>query len=208
MAVTGLIDVHADYFHSQVRMTWRFPLNAPETVHIYSVKQSGAELEFDRRVRITKDLRECNSGISFEYNVVSNVDVKRVTFCVFLAERNFNSPNIRALQSMGGCFVSVIIGRGDVFYDIKSKDCGGGFVSHQIYIKGTSTFDAGILGYTYNFNGKDITIELPGKIDSGVKSYPPIYLMRDSGPPSVCLTDGSNADVTVMQRKISTFRRK
>lgn len=207
MAATGLIDVHADYFHGQVRMTWRFPLNAPETVHIYGVKQSGAELELDPRLRITKDLRECSSGISFDYNVVSNVDVRRVTFCVFLAERNYNSPNIRALQSIGGCFASVIIGHGNVFYDIKSKDCGGGFVSFQIIIKSTSTFDAGILGYTYNFNGKDITIELPGRIDNGTTSYPPIYLMRDSSPPSVCLTDGSNADVTIMQRKISTFRR-
>jgi len=205
MAVTELIDLRANYIGGQVRMTWRFPSHPPETVHIFGVRRAGEEISIDPRVRISKDLRDCSGGISFDYSGISSVDVKRVTFCVFLADRNFNSPNMRALQLMKGCFTDVIIGRADVLYDVTSKPGAGELTSHRIVVKSSSTFDAGILGYSCDFNGKDITLELPGGIGSGISQYPPIYLPRHSAPPVVCLARGANADVMIARKKISVF---
>jgi len=187
-------------------MTWRFPPDAPETVHIYGVKQNGDSIAFDNSTPISKNLRDCNSGYSFDYSSISSFDVKRVIFCVFLADRNFNSPNMRVFQSMSRCFVSVIIGRANVQYDVRSKPCGSILSSHRILVRSSSTFDAGILGYSYDFKSKDITIELPGQIKNGLNEYPLIYLPRESMPPDVCLAGGSNSDIMVENKRISTFR--
>jgi len=206
MAVTELIDIKANYIGGQVRMTWLFPPNAPETVHIYGVKRVGEDISLDAGFRISKDLRDCSGGISFDYSGISSVDVKLVTFCVFLESRNFSSPNMRALQSMSGCFTDVIIGMAEVQYDVYSKPGAGELTSHRIIVKSSSTFDAGILGYSCYFYGKDITLELPGRINSGINQYPPIYLPRQSEPPVVCLSGGANADVMISRKKISVFR--
>jgi len=206
MAVTELIALRANYIGGQVRMTWRFPPSAPETVHIYGVKRAGEDISLDARFRISKDLRDCSGGLSFDYSGISSVDVKLVTFCVFLEDRNFNSPNMRALQSMKGCFTDVIIGRADVLYDVFSKPCAGELTSHRIVVKSSSTFDAGILGYSCDFYGKDIRLELPGSIGSGISQYPQIYLPRQSAPPVVCMWGGANADVMITRKKISVFR--
>ena len=202
-----LLDLRANYLGGQVRMTWGFPKDSPISVHIFAVRQSGAEMTFDPRFRITKDLRDCNDGITFDYSGVSDVDIKKITFCAFLADRNLNMPNVRALQSMPGCFVSVTIGQADVFFDVKSKPASGELISHQIVIKSSSSFDQGILGYSYNFNGKEITVELPGRISSGQSVYPPIYLIASSAHPYVCLVGGANSDVMISQRKIRVFRK-
>ena len=197
--VAELLDLRAIYLNGMVRMTWRFPVNAPETVHIYGVRHGAGEVSFDPRFRITRDLRDCSSGIAFEYSGVSDVDVKKITFCVFLAERNFNSPDIRAFQSLPGCFVSVIIGRAYVRFSVKSKVSGGDFTAHMISVRSSSTFDAGILGYAYDFNGKYMVVDLPGRIPNGVVKYPPIYLLRAIPPPVVFLIGGTNNDVIIAQ---------
>ena len=204
--MVGLLDLRASYFNGQVNMSWQFPRNAPEAVHIYGVKRVGNEAELDARDRITKDLRDCTNGLSFEYSGISNADVRNVTFCVFLAARNLTSPNIRALQALGGCFVSVIIGRAYVQYDIICKFIGADLYSHQINLSSSSSFEPGILGYSYNFNGKPMVVELPGRVESGMRRYPPIYLSRYTEPPYVCLLDGANADVAIERRKISGYR--
>jgi len=206
MAIIELQDLRASYFGGQVRMFWNFPKNAPETVHIYGLNRSGGEPEIDQRMRISKDLRDCSSGITFDYSGFSSVDVRRVTFCVFLASRNYPPPEMPMLKTKSGCFVDVVVGRAVVHYDIASKSCGGELVSHRIAVRSSSTFDPGLLGYYYNFYGKDIMIELPGHIASGIRAYPPIYLLRETAPPIVCMTGGDNADVAIERRKISGIR--
>ena len=204
--VAGLIDLRANFLNGTVRMTWRFPSNAPEAVHIYGIRQSGNEISFDPRFHITRELRDCGSGIAFDYSGVSDVDVKRVTFCVFLAERNFNSPDLRIAQMIPGCFVSVITGRATVLFDVKSKPCGPDLANHRLVVKSSSTFDAGILGYMHYFNGKGIAAELPGRIDRGIRIYPPIYLQRAAQPPVICLIGGTNGDINIERGKIAALR--
>ena len=205
--VAELLELQAFYLNGMVRMTWRYPINAPGAVHIYCVRQSGDEIAFDNRFRITRDLRDCSNGISFEYSGISNVDVMKVTFCVFLADRNFNAPAIRSLLTMPRCFISVTIGRAHVLYDIKSKPCSADLMSHKAIIKSSSSFDAGILGYSYDFNGKNITVEFPGRVSSGINVYPPIYLPRSTRTPIVCLVGASNNEVILAYKRITTFRK-
>lgn len=206
MAVTPLINLCASYQNGKVRMTWRFPPNAPETVYIYSVRMSGEQLELDMRTHISKDLRDCAGGLSFEYGGFSNSDVKQVIFCAFLAERNFNTPNIRSIQSQKECFVSVIIGEAYVTYDIRIKPCGDGISAHHIWVRSSSEIDAEILGYMYDFNGKNITVEFPGKISGGITEYPVIYLL-ETIQPVIQVVGGRNSDITVQAKKIPFFQR-
>lgn len=187
-------------------MTWRFPPEAPEAVHIYGVRQSDGEMMLDPRFHISRYLRDCANGMPFEYTGVANIDVRSVTFCAFLAEFISNPPNVRALQAMGGCFVSLTIGHADVLFDVKSKPCGNELASHRITIKSSASFEPGILGYSYDFNGRGITVEFPGRIDYGKKEYPAIYLLKSAPPPTVCVTSGSGADVTIERKRLSFFR--
>ena len=205
--VVELLDLRANYVNGLVRMTWKYPINAPGSVHIYCVRHSGNELVFDNRFRITRDLRDCSNGISFEYSGISDVDVQKVTFCVFLAERNFYAPLVQELQAFPGCFVSVTIGRAYVSYDIKSKPCSIELTSHRAIIKTSSSFDAGILGYAYDFNGKGISVEFPGRFSIGMNVFPPIYLLRSAPQPVVCLYGSANNDVVIERRSITTFRK-
>jgi len=189
-------------------MKWRFPQNPPETVHIFGITKAGGEMAFDPQVHLSRDLRDCPDGLTFSYAGIKAVDVRRVTLCVFLDARNIGFPNIRAVQSLGGgYFVNVIIGRAHVLYDVASKP-GGELTSHKISLRSSASFDAGILGYTYIYNGKSITLELPGTIGSGKKEYPPVFLAKTTGPPAVCLAGGYNTDVLIERRKATGARRR
>jgi len=206
MQIAALTDLYAKYTNGQVRMSWGYPKGAPEAVHIYCIKYNGNEPQIDIRTHISNALNNCLEGMNFDYKGINNIDVRSVTYCVFLANRNYNNPNIRELQALGGCFVKVTIGRADVFYDVKSKPSGEGFISHRISISSSASFDAGILGYSYEFNGTDIAVEFPGGVIDGTTKYPAIYLPESSPSPVVCVVDGSNADISVSYKKISGFR--
>ena len=206
MTVIPLLDLRANYQSGQVRMTWKFPQNAPETVYIYSARRSGENVEFDMRTHISKDLRDCAGGLSFEYSGFSDSDVKQVTFCVFLADRNYNTPNMRVIRSQKECFINVIIGEAYISYDVRSKPCGGGLSEHRIWVRSLCEIDEGILGYAYNFNGREITVELPGKVSGGITEYPRFYL-TDTVPPVITVVGGRNSDIAVENKKISFFRR-
>ena len=205
MTPIALLNLRAVYQNEQVKMTWKFPSNAPETVHIYAVKSRKEQIELDLRSHIVKDLRECNSGHSFKYNNISGNDVKKVEFCVYLSDHNETSPDIRILSGMSDCFTSVIAGEADVIYQIKNKPCGAGLIGTQIILQSSAEIDPGILGYSYNFNGKEIAVEFPGKIHNGITEYPPIVLI-DTADPLVKVVAGMNSDVSVVQEKISCWR--
>jgi len=91
-------------------------------------------------------------------------------------------------------------------FDVKSKPCGAELISHRLIIKSSSTFDTGVLGYMYYFNGREIAVEFPGKVDRGINIYPLIYLSKASLAPVVCLIGGTNGDVTIENGKIKHFR--
>lgn len=205
MTPVALLDLRAVYQNGQVKMTWKFPPDAPETVHIYAVKSRKEQIELDLRSHIAKDLRECNGGHSFKYSNISGNDVKKVEFCVYLSSHNDTSPDIRLLSGMSDCFVRVIAGEADVVYQIKNKPCGGGLVGTKIILQSSADIDPGILGYSYNFNGKEIVVEFPGKIHNGITEFPPIALI-DIADPLVKVVAGMNSDVSVVQEKISFWR--
>ena len=206
MPVAALQKLRANYSNGQINMNWQYPPNAPETVFIHGVIQSGNEMTLDPRVRISNDLCNCTNGFSFDYSSISSIDVKKVMLCAYLSDRNSAVPGIRELQTLSECFVSVTIGRADVLFNVKSKPCGEGLTEHKISIDSSASFEAGILGYSYQFNGKSITIEFPGRIDRGATDYPAIYLMEDSNPPVVCIVDGMNTDITIDYSARTKFR--
>lgn len=206
MRMDTLLDLRASYVNGQVRMTWKYPPNAPDTVYIYGVKQNGGELALDQRTLVTKSLRDCNTGLTFDYTGAAGADVKSVTYCVFLSGRNLSAPSMRSLQALGSCFVDVTVGQAEVQFDVKSKPCGGGFVGYRIITRSSSSFDPGILGYSYEFNRKEITVEFPGKVESGITEYPAIYLLENTPPPIVRLINRGNMDVSVERAKISVCR--
>jgi len=113
--IAALIDPRANYLNGIVRLTWRFPVNAPESVHIFGIRHCGDEVFFDPRFHLTKDLRDCGSGISFDYSGVYDVDVKRVTFCVFLADRNLQLPRYAHFANDTGMFCQCHNRAGDCF---------------------------------------------------------------------------------------------
>lgn len=205
MAPVALLDLKSVYQNGQVKMTWKFPPNAPETVHIYAVKSRNEQIELDPRFHIAKDLRECNGGHSFKYSDISGNDVKKVEFCVFLSSHNDMSPDIRQLSAMSECFSSVITGEADVKYHIRNKTCGAGLVRTQIVLQSSAEIDPGILGYSYNFNGREIAVGFPGRIHSGITEYPPIVLL-ETADPIVKVVAGMNSDISVIQEKISFWR--
>lgn len=205
MTPVALLDLRAVYQNGQVKMTWKFPSDAPETVHIYAVKSRKEQIELDLRSHIAKDLRECNGGHSFKYNNLAGNDVKKVEFCVYLSSHDDASPDIRMLSGMSDCFASVIAGEADVIYQIKRKPCDDGLIGTQIVLQSSAEIDPGILGYSYNFNGKEIAVEFPGKIYNGITEYPPIALI-DTADMLVKVVAGMNSDVSVMQQRISFWR--
>lgn len=205
MIPVALLDLRAVYQNGQVKMTWKFPPDAPETVHIYAVKSRTEQIELDLRSHIAKDLRDCNSGHSFKYSHIAGNDVKKVEFCVYLSSRNDMPPDIRLLSGMSDFFVSVLAGEADVIYQIKNIPFGGGLVVTKIILQSSADIDPGILGYSYNFNGKEIAVEFPEKINRGITEFPPIVLI-DSADPLVKVVAGMNSDVSVEQGKISFWR--
>lgn len=205
MPPIALVGLRAVYQNGQVRMMWDFPPNAPETVHIYAVKSRKEQLELDLRFHKTKDLRECSSGFSFQYSNISGNDVKTVEFCVYLSDHNEAAPDVRALNGMSECFIRVITGQADVIYQIRNKPLGSGLVYTQFVLKSTAEIDPGILGYSYHFNEKEIAVEFPGKIRSGITEYPPVVL-TDHADPLVKVVAGLNSDIYVAQQKISGWR--
>lgn len=205
MTPVALIDLRAIFQNGQVKMTWKFPSDAPETVHIYAVKSHKELLELDLRSHIAKDLRECNGGFSFRYNNLMGNDVKKVEFCVYLSSHNDSSPDIRILSEIGDYFTSVIAGGANVIYQFKSKPCGSGLTGTKIILQSSADIDPGILGYSYNFYGKEIALEFPGKIHKGITEYVPVALI-DSADPLVKVVAGMNSDITVEQERISFWR--
>jgi hypothetical protein len=93
-----------------------------------------------------------------------------------------------------------------VTYDVKSRHCGNGMSAHRIWVRSSSEIDADILGYSYHMNGREITVELPGRVTSGFTEYPPVYL-PEAARPVVAVVGGRNSDVTVRPMKVSLFQR-
>jgi hypothetical protein len=182
-------------------MNWSFPPVAPETVHIYTVKGGAESGELDLKTHIAKDLRDCGGGYAFDYKNTSGSDVREIVFCVYLSEHNDNSPDIRALRKLGGCFVRVVFGRANISYEIKTKACDGRLEAAFIRLQSSAEIAAGILGYSYDFFGKEISVAFPGKISAGISEYPMILLAENSKP-IVKIVSGSNSDVSLVQRKI------
>lgn len=205
MTPVALLGLRAVYQSGQVKMTWKFPSDSPETVHIYAVKSHKDQLELDLRSHIAKDLRECNGGYSFKYNNLSGNDVKKVEFCAYLSSHNETSPDISKLSGMSDCFASVIAGEADVVFQIKRKPCGCGLVGTKIILQLSADVDPGILGYSYNFYGKEIAVEFPGKIHNGITEFMPIALIENADP-VVKVVAGMNSDVSVEQKRISFWR--
>lgn len=203
MTPVALLDLRAVYQNGQVKITWNFPPDAPETVHIYAVKSRNEQIELDLRSHIARDLCECNSGYSFKYGYGNGV--KKVEFCVYLSDHGETEPDMRYLSGMKECFTGVIVGKAKVTYEIKNKPCGAGLIESRIILQSTADIDPGILGYSYNFNGKEIAVEFPGKIHRGITRYPPIILI-DGADPFIKVVAGLNPDISVVQQKISGWR--
>ena len=205
MKPVALLNLRAVYQNGQVKMTWDFPPKAPETVHIYAVKQRNEQLELDIFSHIAKNLSECNGAYSFKYNNISGNDVKKVEFCVYLSDHNETSPDTRTLNGMSDCFISVITGEAVVIYQIKNKPCGAGLMGTQIVLQSSADIEPGILGNSYKFDEKEITVEFPGKIHNGITKYPPIVLVNTVDL-LVKVVAGMNFDVSVKEQKISCWR--
>jgi hypothetical protein len=201
MSTAALLNLRASFQNGQVRMTWAFPDGAPETIHIYNVKKNG----LDERSHRAKELRDNSTGTVFDFSGVSSLDVRKVTFCVFLADRSEPQPSMYALQALGGCFVDVVIGRADIRYDIKTRPCKNGMFGHTIRLVSDVSMDTGILGYSFMFRDMEITLPFPGQVRGGLSEYPAIYL-PGSTPPNVRVVGGANTDVLVTRRKISALR--
>lgn len=205
MKPVALHDLKAVCQNGHVQMTWKYPAEAPDTVHIYAVKSHTKPMELDLNRHIAKYLRECSYGYSFKYGDISGNDVKKVEFCVYLAGHNESLPDIHLLSEVSECFVNVIVGTASVVYRLKNKPCGGGLMMTSIILQSSADIDPGILGYSYNFNGSEITVEFPGKINCGITRYPPIVLI-DTADPLVKVVAGTTSDVSIRQGKISFWR--
>jgi hypothetical protein len=202
MAAVALVNLKGRYVDGRVALSWGYPPGAPETVHIYPVKRRGAADELDMRRHISKDLRDCPTGITFEYDDASDGDVKKREFCVYLSEHGDMSPDAKTLFKSQDFRVTVSIGEADVHYDIRTKKVDNGLKSCVIRLQSSAEIDPEILGYSFDFNGQEIMVSFPERIYPKKTEYPPIYLPEHSHP-EIRVVSGENADVSVTPKKIS-----
>ena len=199
-------DLRASFRKGQIHMTWQCPPSAPDTIHIFPCSDPAADLKLETNGHIVKNLSDCVNGFSFEGKRGLGSDVKKVSFCVYLAERNDNTPNERILQSSPNFFVSVITGGANIAYDMKKKAGGGGLSQYRIWVGSSAEIESGILGYSYYFYDREISVGFPGLIKAGITEYPPIYLIN-TAEPEIGIIGGSNADISVIRKKLSFWQR-
>ncbi|MDR1299755.1 MAG: hypothetical protein LBJ84_05835 [Oscillospiraceae bacterium] len=203
MAAVALIDLNGGFQDGKVRLNWRYPPSAPESVHIYPVRRRGGMAELVMGGHISRYLRDCPSGISFAYDdAAGGGDVKKRDFCVYLSGHNDLSPDMEALMSNGEFIVTISIGQAGVVYDIRSKTVEDGLMCHSIRLQSSAVIDEGVLGYSFDFFGVEMTAPFPGRVPQGKIEYPPIYLPTQAGL-SIVLASGRNADISVAPGSVS-----
>jgi hypothetical protein len=188
-----------------VRLSWRYPPNAPESVHIYPVRFRDGGAQLVTGGHITRYLRDCPDGCSFNYDdATGGADVMKRDFCVFLAGHNDLTPDAGALLSSPEYLVTVSIGRARIEYEIRSKSVEWGMRAHRVRLRSSAEIDAGILGYTFDFYGMEMTAPLPGHIHQGKTEYPPLYL-PEGAHIALTLANGRNTDISVYPGRVPMF---
>jgi len=156
---------------------------------------------------IEKRLMDCPDGITFDVVSGKGSDVRKMEYCVFLADRNEPPPGPRAFENLHKCFIGVISGEARVSYDIKREELkkrpwDRTLTQYTIWIKSSAEIEAGLLGYSYYFGDKEIALAFPGTIPAGITEYPPTFIPYGAEP-AVAIIGGGNADVSIIQQPLS-----
>ncbi|MDR3278565.1 MAG: hypothetical protein LBT12_07300 [Oscillospiraceae bacterium] len=202
MEMTALLDLMGRYADGKVTLKWRYPPGAPECVHIYPAQRAGDRFLIARDKHMRVDLKDAQTGWSFDYNVAGG-GVKARLFCVYLAAKNEIPPDDQLLVSREADFVvTVSIGRAHILYSLSEKQLPDGLSAHFLRLQTSAEIEFGVLGYAWDFNGLRMAAPLPGSIHPGKHMYPAFYLPTGLYP-AVELVGGANSDVTIAEGKVS-----
>lgn len=201
MRPVALVNLKARYLDGEVIFSWTAPPTTPDTVYILPVISVGET----RRINLA-DVKECKlrdyvTGIRFKFDAKSSDDVTRCEFLVFLLNSDTDIPAQERLLNNSDFCVSVTAGAGTIYYDIKSKNVGSGFVRHEITLKSDCRIAEGILGYTFSSDGVKFCIPFPGGIGIGKKKYPPFFTKSD-GDVYLEIVNASNSDVQMIKKPL------
>ena len=195
--MVALKNLRGSFLAGQINLSWQCPPQVPDTVYICPVVRDGYNsCAVDKAHQVIRPLNKAPSGVKFPFNAISGVS--RREFVVFAADSTAPAPDNSAFSSCGEeYFVSVVIGDSKVTVNIDRKVFAQeNLVRYKINLHCTESIAHGVLGYRYNYGGRDVSVVFPGNVPQGKTVYPPFFIPSEASL-SVCTLLKERCDIDI-----------
>ena len=179
MKPIALLNLKGSYEKDVIRLSWKAPVGAPDTVFVCPIQVNGMKKTVDKNKLLSFVLNKQPNGLVLPHQGTTNKKLARIQYMAFLGERFFN-PCLEDMLDNPDYIISVTVGSAKIQYSIKEKEIEKGFVQHVISLKSSCVIPFGILYYSFIIAGQRFLAALPQDVEIGETVYPPFITQPES----------------------------